>query len=124
MSDNVRLIWQLLGNIGGAGFVIILGFAQLADYLTDRKPRRLAAACAWFVLVPVLILRTAGVVKPPLLDPQVIADGAAIGWALCLLFGMVWGILRLFEKRREQAARRKLGIEADTSVPERKDDVS
>lgn len=116
MSESVRLIWQLLGNIGGAGFVIILGFAQLADYFTDRKARHLAAALAWLTLVPVFVLRTAGIPEPPLIDPLVIADWTAIGWALCLLMGMVWGLLRLAEKKREAAALRKLGLEVEKEI--------
>lgn len=117
MSDFDRPIWQLLGNIGGVAFVIIVGFSQLADYLTDRKARHLFAALAWFVLVPVLVLRTAAIPDPPLIDPVIIADWVSVGWVLTLALGLTWGLLRLFEKRREAAARRKLGIEPE---PERK----
>lgn len=112
MSDMLRLVFQLVANILGAGFVTIVGFSQFGDFLTDKKPRHLAAALAWWVLVPVLILRVAGVMKPPLLDTQTIMDGAAIGWAICLSLGMCWGVLRMTEKARERAARRRLGLDA------------
>lgn len=111
MNDNLRTIIQLAVNILGVGFVIIVGFSQLGDFFADRKPRHLCAALAWFVLVPVLVLRTANVVKPPLLDPQTIADGAAIGWGIVLVMGICWGILRLLERRREHDALRRISAE-------------
>lgn len=111
MSDSDRLMLQLAANILGAGFVTIVGFSQFGEYSVDHRLRHIAAAIAWWVLVPVLILRTAGVMKPPLLDPQLIMDGAAIGWAVCLVFGMMWGILRLAERKNERAARRRLGLD-------------
>jgi len=108
MTDDYRLMMQLVTNIIAAGFVIVIGFSQLADFLTDKKPRHVAAALAWFVLVPVLILRMANLLKPPPFSPQTIQDGAAIGWAICLLLGMTWGLLRLREKRREREVRARL----------------
>lgn len=111
MSDELRLIFQLATNILGAGFVVIVGFSQFGEYLVDRKMRHIAAALAWWILVPVFVLRTAGVMKPPLLPTQTIMDGAAIGWMVCLLFAMTWGILRMTEKQRERAARRRLGLD-------------
>lgn len=117
MSDEVRLIWQLAANIGGAGFVVFMAFTQIADFLTDGKYRHLVAALAWFVVFPILVLRTAGIPDPPLLDPQFIADWAAIGWATTLLLAMVWAIWLSFEKRHAHRLRRELGIE-----PEKKDE--
>lgn len=111
MSDENRLILQLTANILGAGFVTILAFAQFGEFLVDHKWRHIAAALAWLVMMPVFILRTAGVMKPPALDPQTIADGAAIGWAVCLVFGMCWGVLRMVERSREAAARQRLGLD-------------
>lgn len=121
MSESNRLILQLVTNILVAGFATIFGFAQFGEYLTDRRLRHIAAAIAWWVLVPVFILRTAGVMKPPLLDTQTIMDGAAIGWAVALVFGVMWGVLRLTEKRREAAARRRLGLD---TKDERETDVN
>lgn len=118
MSESARLIWQLAANIGGAGFVLFMAFTQIADYLTEGKARHLVAALAWFVLLPVLVLRTAGIPEPPLLDRQLIADWAAIGWATTLLLAMVWAIWLSFEKRHAHRLRRELGIE-----PERKDEL-
>lgn len=112
MSEQLRIFLQYAGNILGAGFVVVVAFAQLADYFSDRKARHLVATLAWLMLVPVFILRTAGIPEPPLLDEQIIADYAAIGWALTLLLGMTWGVLLLVEKRHEAAARYKLGLNA------------
>lgn len=116
MSDGLRLFLQLAANILGAGFVTIVGASQLGEYFVDKHVRHIFAALAWFVLVPVLILRMAGVAK--LLDAQIVADGAAIGWALCLLLAMGWGLLRLWEKKREHNARQR--VLADVQ-PERVD---
>ena len=111
MSDSLRLFLQYAANILGVGFVIVMTFSQLGDYFADHRPRHIFAALAWLVLAPVLILRTAGVSEPPRIDPQVIADGAAIGWALCLFFALCWGGMKLYEKRQEQAARQRLGLD-------------
>jgi len=111
LSDGVRIFLQLAANILGCGFVTVVGAAQLGEYFMDRHWRHIFAALAWFVLVPVLILRTAGVPKKPLLDPQIIADGVAIGWALCLLLGLCWGIARIWERKRERQALRRLQVD-------------
>lgn len=113
MSDENRLILQLTANILGAGFVTILAFAQFGEFLVDRRWRHIFAGLAWLVLMPVFILRTAGFMQPPALDPQTVADGAAIGWAVCLVFGVLWAVLRIFEKRNEDAARRRLGLDTN-----------
>lgn len=114
MNDDRRLVWQLVANIGGVGFVIFMAFTQLADFLTERKPRHLVAALAWFVLFPILVLRTAAIPDPPLLDQQFIADRAAIGWATTLLLAMVWAIWLWFEKRHAAKLRKELGLEPGT----------
>lgn len=112
MSEGVRLFVQLAGNIIGAGFAVVMGFSQLADFFSDRSHRHLLAALAWFVLAFVFILRTAGVPDPKLLDPQFIADWTAIGWACAELLGVAWAVWRLLEKRAEWAARHRLGLNA------------
>lgn len=118
MSEAERMYVQYLVNIGGAGFVIVMGFTQLADYFTDRKARHLIATAAWLVLSVVFILRTAGVPDPPLIDAQIIADWTAIGWACAELLGLCWGVLRLFEKRAQSRAQRKLGLDGSDPVKE------
>lgn len=111
MSESLRLTLQLISNVLGVGFVIIIGASQFGEFLADHRLRHIAAALAWWILVPILVLRTAGTVKPPLLDPQLIMDGMIIGWIICLFFGMIWGILRLFDRKKEAAARERLGLD-------------
>lgn len=108
ISDNLRIFLQLAANILGAGFVIFIGAAQLGEYFVDRRIRHIFAAMGWFVLVPIFVLRTMGVIDPPLLAQEVIADGVTIGWAVALLFGMTWAALRSWENYRAYQARQRL----------------
>jgi hypothetical protein len=111
VTDDNRVILQLVANILGAGFVTVLAFAQFGEYFTDHHWRHIFAALAWFVLMPVFVLRTAGFTKPPLLDPQLVMDWTSIGWAVSLIFGILWGVLRIIEKRNDDAARKRLGFD-------------
>jgi hypothetical protein len=111
VTDENRVILQLTVNILGAGFVTVLAFAQFGEYFADHHLRHIFAALAWFVLMPVFVLRTAGFMTPPLIDPQLVMDWASIGWAVSLVFGVIWGVLRIVEKRNDDAARKRLGLD-------------
>lgn len=110
MSGDLRFIIQVSANIFAAGFFVILGFSQFAEFVIDRHLRHVCGALAWWLLVPIMILRTAVLSKPPLLDPTLVMDWSIIFWLLCLLCGTAWGIMRMMEKRREYHARRRLGL--------------
>lgn len=110
MTSDLRFIIQVSANIFAAGFFVVLGFSQFAEFLLGRSLRHLAATLSWFWLVPVMILRTAVLSKPPLLDPQFVTDWSTVFWLLSLLFGLAWGLMRMSEKRAEFHARKRLGL--------------
>lgn len=108
MSDSLRLAIQLGVNIIIAGFVVVMAFLQLAEYVSDRHMRHLFSVAAWLVLMPVFVLRTLGTLKPPLLDPQFVMDWATVGWSVSTLLAVCWGLLRIRDKNREAAALKRL----------------
>jgi hypothetical protein len=108
MSAEMRLIFQYAGNLLGCGFVTVMVFLQLASFVIEKKAKHIVSCLAWITFLSVLILRTAAIPKPPLLNPQTIADGIAIGWACTLLLGIVWGVFHLMDRRKEHAARKKI----------------
>lgn len=111
MSDSIRLFVQLGTNIIIAGFVVVMAFLQMAEYIGDKHKRHLFSTAAWLILLPVFILRTLGAMVPPPLVPQMVMDWVTIGWGTSMLLALIWGILRIRDKTRESAALKRIVLE-------------
>lgn len=108
MSEDTRFWFRLIPQLFGMVIVIILAFAQIADFLIKGNARHILGCMIFLCLLPIFFFRVMAATDPPRLPIDVITDGVLIAYAATMFLTLIWGVWLLIEKHKIGSARRRI----------------
>lgn len=108
MSEEARFWFRMIPQLIGMMVIVILAFAQVADFLIKGNARHILGAMIFLCLLPIFFFRVMAATTPPRLPMDIISDGILIAYAATMFLTLIWGVWLLWEKHKTGSAQRRI----------------